>query len=187
MICLSNVMLVGVVRGLKRVSRLCRNVDGLVEWKRPSTEPLGERFAFEQLHDQQGGAPRLEAEVGDLHDVAVAEGRRREDQLKAFDLDYGWGFKWNKAADVRKQWTKMYRERPRGGAKLSAFLVVEVAGPHRGDLVLGLLDQEPGIDHADRPSVAERLQLSGDPSGHRSWRGGAGQSERKQTGILPAQ
>ncbi|MBN1346951.1 MAG: alpha-glucosidase C-terminal domain-containing protein [Phycisphaerae bacterium] len=52
----------------------------------------------------------------------LAEGRRREDQLKAFDLDYGWGFKWNKAADVRKHWEKMYSERPRGGARFIRFI-----------------------------------------------------------------
>lgn len=54
----------------------------------------------------------------------LAEGTRREDQLKAFDLDYGWGaaFKeWNKAAAVRKLWETMRRERPRGGARFARF------------------------------------------------------------------
>ncbi len=52
----------------------------------------------------------------------LAEGTRREDQLKAFDLDYGWGFKWDGAAGVRKQWEKMRDERPRGGARFIRFI-----------------------------------------------------------------
>lgn len=52
----------------------------------------------------------------------LAEGRRREDQLKAFDLDYGWGFKWDNAAAFRKQWETMHAERPRGGAKFIRFI-----------------------------------------------------------------
>jgi len=52
----------------------------------------------------------------------LAEGTRREDQLKAFDLDYGWGFKWDDAAGVRKQWVKMRDERPRGGARFIRFI-----------------------------------------------------------------
>jgi cyclomaltodextrinase / maltogenic alpha-amylase / neopullulanase len=52
----------------------------------------------------------------------LAEGTRREDQLKAFDLDYGWGFKWDNAASVRKQWEKMRDERPRGGARFIRFI-----------------------------------------------------------------
>lgn len=52
----------------------------------------------------------------------LAEGTRREDQLKAFDLDYGWGFKWDNAAGVRKQWEKMWNERPRGGARFIRFI-----------------------------------------------------------------
>ena len=52
----------------------------------------------------------------------LAEGTRREDQLKAFDLDYGWGFKWDNAAGVRKQWEKMRDERPRGGARFIRFI-----------------------------------------------------------------
>ena len=52
----------------------------------------------------------------------LAEGTRREDQLKTFDLDYGWGFKWDSAASVRKQWEKMRDERPRGGARFIRFI-----------------------------------------------------------------
>jgi len=52
----------------------------------------------------------------------LAEGTRREDQLKAFDLNYGWGFKWDNAASVRKQWEKMRDERPRGGARFIRFI-----------------------------------------------------------------
>lgn len=55
----------------------------------------------------------------------LAEGRRKEDQLKAFDLDYGWGsaFKeWNNAAEIRKLWETMRNERPRGGAKFVRFI-----------------------------------------------------------------
>ncbi len=52
----------------------------------------------------------------------LAEGTRREDQLKAFDLDYGWGFKWDDPASIRKQWEKMRDERPRGGARFIRFI-----------------------------------------------------------------
>jgi glycosidase len=52
----------------------------------------------------------------------LAEGRRREDQLKAFDLDYGWGFQWDNAAKFRAQWEKMRDERPRGGARFIRFI-----------------------------------------------------------------
>lgn len=52
----------------------------------------------------------------------LAEGTRREDQLKAFDLDYGWGVKWNNAASLRNQWEKMRDERPRGGARFIRFI-----------------------------------------------------------------
>lgn len=52
----------------------------------------------------------------------LAEGTRREDQLKAFDLNYGWGFTWENAAAVRKQWEKMCGERPRGGARFIRFI-----------------------------------------------------------------
>lgn len=52
----------------------------------------------------------------------LAEGTRAADQLKAFDLDYGWGFNWDNAAKFRKQWEKMRAERPRGGAKFIRFI-----------------------------------------------------------------
>jgi len=52
----------------------------------------------------------------------LAEGTRREDQLKAFDLDYGWGFTWDNAAGIRTQWEKMRDERPRGGARFIRFI-----------------------------------------------------------------
>ena len=52
----------------------------------------------------------------------LAEGTRREDQLKAFDLNYGWGFQWDNAASVRKQWEKMRDERPGGGARFIRFI-----------------------------------------------------------------
>lgn len=56
-------------------------------------------------------------------DVAMlAEGTRREDQLKAFDLDYGWKFAWDDAAKVRATWEKMHAERPRGGARFARFI-----------------------------------------------------------------
>ena len=52
----------------------------------------------------------------------LAEGRRREDQLKAFDLDYGWGFQWDNAGKFRAHWEKMRDERPRGGARFIRFI-----------------------------------------------------------------
>lgn len=52
----------------------------------------------------------------------LAEGTRKADQIKAFDLDYGWGFTWDDAAAFRAQWTKMRDERPRGGARFVRFI-----------------------------------------------------------------
>ncbi len=52
----------------------------------------------------------------------LAEGTRAADQLKAFDLDYGWRFPWDDAAAFRKRWEKMRDERPRGGAKFIRFI-----------------------------------------------------------------
>jgi cyclomaltodextrinase len=52
----------------------------------------------------------------------LAEGTRREDQIKAFDLDYGWGFQWDNAAKIRQRWEKMRDERPRGGARFIRFI-----------------------------------------------------------------
>jgi len=63
---------------------------------------------------------RLEKIRPDL--CMLAEGTRREDQLKAFDLDYGWGFTWDHAATFRAQWEKMRDERPRGGARFIRFI-----------------------------------------------------------------
>lgn len=63
---------------------------------------------------------KLRPDVGML-----AEGVRKSDQLKAFDLNYGWGavFKeWNNATAIRKQWEKMRDERPRGGSKFIRFI-----------------------------------------------------------------
>ncbi|NQT14160.1 MAG: alpha-glucosidase C-terminal domain-containing protein, partial [Planctomycetes bacterium] len=39
-----------------------------------------------------------------------------------FDLDYGWGFRWDNAAEIRKRWEKMRNERPRGGARFIRFI-----------------------------------------------------------------
>jgi glycosidase len=52
----------------------------------------------------------------------LAEGTRAADQLKAFDLDYGWRFKWDDAAAFRQRWETMHDERPRGGAKFIRFI-----------------------------------------------------------------
>jgi glycosidase len=63
---------------------------------------------------------KLRPDVGML-----AEGTRKADQLKAFDLDYGWGkaFKdFNDAAALRKLWETMRKERPIGGAKFIRFI-----------------------------------------------------------------
>lgn len=68
---------------------------------------------------------RLEKIRPDL--VMLAEGSRREDQLDAFNLDYGWTFvgkdrNLNDAATVRTTWEKMRGERPRGGARFIRFI-----------------------------------------------------------------
>jgi cyclomaltodextrinase / maltogenic alpha-amylase / neopullulanase len=60
---------------------------------------------------------RIRPEIG-----LLAEGTRREDQLKAFDLDYGWGFQWDNAAGVKRQWQTMRDQRPRGGARFLRFI-----------------------------------------------------------------
>ena len=55
----------------------------------------------------------------------LAEGTRKEDQLKAFDLDYGWGKSFaamTNAASIRAQWETMRKERPIGGAKFVRFV-----------------------------------------------------------------
>jgi glycosidase len=69
------------------------------------------------------GRERLEKIRPDIG--MLAEGTRKADQLKAFDLDYGWGeaFKaWDNAAAIRKLWEKMRDERPIGGAKFVRFI-----------------------------------------------------------------
>lgn len=87
-------------------------------------------------------------------DVGVlAEGMRKEDQLKAFDLDYGWGYdgKWRDAAAVRAQWERMAGERPRGGAKFARFIenhdIVQDTGTNR-------FDKAWGTAHVDAVLVA---------------------------------
>jgi len=63
---------------------------------------------------------KLRPDVGML-----AEGQRKADQLKAFDLDYGWGkafAEMRDAAAVRKLWETMRKERPVGGAKFIRFI-----------------------------------------------------------------
>lgn len=63
---------------------------------------------------------RIKPDVGML-----AEGMRKEDQLKAFDLDYGWGRAFSQLEDgaaIRKLWTTRRDERPRGGAKFARFI-----------------------------------------------------------------
>lgn len=83
----------------------------------------------------------------------LAEGLRKEDQLKAFDLDYGWGFDqaWSDATKVRKQWERMAGERPRGGAKFIRFIenhdMVQDAGTNR-------LDRAWGVTRVDAVLVA---------------------------------
>jgi glycosidase len=58
----------------------------------------------------------------------LAEGTRREDQLKAFDLNYDWdldygsGLKSDNAAKLRARWESMRDERPRGGARFIRFI-----------------------------------------------------------------
>jgi glycosidase len=55
----------------------------------------------------------------------LAEGTKRENQLKAFDLCYGWhkNFKeWNDASKIRKTWEDMFNDRPKGGAKFIRFI-----------------------------------------------------------------
>jgi len=71
----------------------------------------------------EAGRERLEKIRPDIG--MLAEGTKRENQLKAFDLCYGWGkafMEWNNAAAVRKQWTAAHAERPIGGAKFARFI-----------------------------------------------------------------
>lgn len=83
---------------------------------------------------------KIKADVGML-----AEGSRKGNQLKAFDLCYGWwGLtkEWHDAAALRKSWTRMKDERPRNGAKFIRFLenhdLVQDEGTNRLDKVWGL-------------------------------------------------
>jgi len=69
------------------------------------------------------GRERLEKIRPDIG--MLAEGMRKADQLKAFDLDYSWGeaFRaWNNAAAIRHLWEKMRDERPVGGARFIRFI-----------------------------------------------------------------
>lgn len=75
----------------------------------------------------------------------LAEGSRKGNQLKAFDLCYGWwGLikEWHDAAGLRKSWTRMKNERPRNGAKFIRFLenhdLVQDEGTNRLDKVWGM-------------------------------------------------
>lgn len=56
----------------------------------------------------------------------LAEGTRKEDQLKAFDLGYGWlgqrNGNWTNAVTLRKNWEGLRAGRPRGGAKFIQFI-----------------------------------------------------------------
>jgi len=55
----------------------------------------------------------------------LAEGTKKENQLKAFDLCYGWGkaFKtFDNAAAVRQQWETARKDRPINGAKFVRFI-----------------------------------------------------------------
>ena len=63
---------------------------------------------------------KLRPDVGML-----AEGTKKENQLKAFDLCYGWGKackEWNDAAAIRKLWESARAERPIGGSKFVRFI-----------------------------------------------------------------
>jgi len=90
---------------------------------------------------------RIKPDVGML-----AEGTRKADQLKAFDLDYGWwGRKWENAAELRKSWERMRAERPRNGAKFTRFIenhdLVQDEGTNR-------LDKAWGVPRVDAVLVA---------------------------------
>lgn len=72
----------------------------------------------------------------------LAEGTRKADQIKAFDVDYGWwGGKFDNAAKLRRDWERMHDERPRGGARFIRFIenhdLVEDEGLNRLDRAWG--------------------------------------------------
>ncbi|MDX9869084.1 MAG: alpha-amylase family glycosyl hydrolase [Kiritimatiellia bacterium] len=86
---------------------------------------------------------RLEKIKSDIG--VLAEGTRKENQLKAFDLNYGWGpaYKnWEDAAAIRALWEKQRDERPRNGAKFVRFIenhdYVEDEGDNRLDRAWGV-------------------------------------------------
>jgi len=75
----------------------------------------------------------------------LAEGTKKENQLKAFDLSYGWGTafkKWDDASAVRALCERMRSERPQGGAKFIRFIenhdFVQDEGSNRLDKVWGV-------------------------------------------------
>jgi cyclomaltodextrinase / maltogenic alpha-amylase / neopullulanase len=69
----------------------------------------------------EAGRERLEKIKPDVG--MLSEGGRAKDQLKAFDLDYGWSpINWKNAAAMRTQWQAMFKERPQGGAKFIRFM-----------------------------------------------------------------
>jgi glycosidase len=79
----------------------------------------------------------------------LAEGTKRENQLKAFDLSYGWGAafrKWDDASAIRGLCEKLKAERPAGGARFARFIenhdFVEDEGFNRLDKAWGV----PRID-----------------------------------------
>jgi glycosidase len=71
----------------------------------------------------EAGRERLETIRPDVG--MLAEGTKKENQLKAFDLSYGWGDaykEWDSAAAIRKLWEAQRAERPKGGAKFARFI-----------------------------------------------------------------
>lgn len=83
---------------------------------------------------------KIKPEVGML-----AEGTKKTNQLKAFDLCYGWGGafkKWDDATAIRALCEKMSSERPRNGAKFIRFIenhdFVQDEGSNRLDKAWGV-------------------------------------------------
>ena len=61
---------------------------------------------------------KIKSDIGML-----AEGLRPNDQLKAFDLNYGWwGGEWDQVTEMKKSWEKLQKERPPGCAKFIRFI-----------------------------------------------------------------
>jgi glycosidase len=79
-------------------------------------------------------------------DVGIlAEGMKKENQLKAFDLNYVWGAafkKWDDASAIRSLCEKLKAERPAGGARFVRFIenhdFVEDEGTNRLDRAWGV-------------------------------------------------